>query len=78
MTSARLWGAFSIPVSELTFSASVTSRGATSTRQVPMKANVYRVMNRQPTRSIVCCSWVTAPPSLERSRDPRSNLEFVP
>src|SRR3954453_7744302 len=48
--SAKLFGALSIPTSELTFSARVTSRGARNSRQVPMYANVYREMKPQATR----------------------------
>ena len=50
MTSARLFGAWSIPTSELTFNAKVTSTGARNSRLVPMKASVYSEMKAQPTR----------------------------
>ena len=50
VTSARLFGARSIPTSELTFNARVTSNGARNSRQVPMYANVYSEMKPQPTR----------------------------
>ncbi len=40
VTSDRLRGAASIPTSELTFNARVTSSGAIRTRQVPMNAAV--------------------------------------
>ena len=40
VTSDRLRGAWSMPTSELTLSARVTSSGAMSTRQVPMNASV--------------------------------------
>ena len=50
VTSARLFGARSIPTSELTFSARVTSRGAMSTRQVLVNANAYSETKPQPTR----------------------------
>jgi hypothetical protein len=40
VTSARLLGACSMPTSELTFKAKVTSNGARSTRTVPRYANV--------------------------------------
>ena len=40
VTSDRLRGAASMPTSELTLSARVTSSGAMSTRQVPMNARV--------------------------------------
>ncbi len=50
VTSAKLLGACSIPTSELTFSANVTSAGARNTRQVLMYANVYSEMKPHPTR----------------------------
>ena len=50
VTSAKLFGACSIPTSELTFSAKVTSRGARNTRLVLMYANVYSAMKPHPTR----------------------------
>ena len=50
VTSPRLVGACSIPTSELTFNANVTSRGARNTRLVPMCANVYSEMKPHPTR----------------------------
>jgi hypothetical protein len=40
VTTARLWGACSIPTSELTFNAKVTSRGARNSRLVLMNASV--------------------------------------
>ena len=49
-TSARLFGACSIPTSELTFNARLTSRGARNSRMVPMYASVYSEMNPHPTR----------------------------
>ena len=39
-TSAKLFGARSIPTSEFTFNARVTSRGAMKTRLVLMNASV--------------------------------------
>jgi hypothetical protein len=50
VTTAKLLGARSIPTSESTFNAKVTSRGARNSRLVLMNANVYRVMNPHPTR----------------------------
>lgn len=44
-TSAKLVGASSIPTSDLTFNAKLTSRGARNTRPVLMYANVYSEMN---------------------------------
>ena len=49
-TSARLSGARSIPTSEFTFRAKVTSRGARNSRQVLMYARVYSEMKPHPTR----------------------------
>ena len=48
-TTAKLFGACSIPTSELTFNANVTSSGARKIRLVPIKANVYSEMKPQPT-----------------------------
>lgn len=50
VTTAKLLSACSIPTSELTFNAKVTSSGARNTRQLLMNANVYRAMNPHPTR----------------------------
>jgi hypothetical protein len=50
VTSAKLLGACSMPTSELTFKAKVTSRGARNSRLVLMYANVYREMKPHPTR----------------------------
>jgi hypothetical protein len=50
VTSPRLTGARSIPTSELTFNANVTSNGARNTRLVPNCASVYVAMKPQPTR----------------------------
>ena len=49
-TSARLFGARSIPTSEFTFKAKVTSRGAMNSRLVLMYASVYSEMKPHPTR----------------------------
>ena len=49
-TNARLSGAQSIPTSELTFNAEVTSRGAMNSREVLMYASVYSEMKPNPTR----------------------------
>ena len=49
-TSARLFGALSVPTSELTFNAKLTSRGARNSRTVPMYANAYSEMNPHSTR----------------------------
>jgi hypothetical protein len=51
VTSARLFGASSVPTSAWIFNARVTSTGARSIRIEPMYADVYSEMNRQPTRS---------------------------
>ena len=50
VTTAKLFGACSIPTSELTFNAKVTSSGARNNRLVLMNANVYREMKAHPTR----------------------------
>ena len=50
-TSAKLSGARSIPTSESTFNAKVTSRGAMNNRLVLMYANAYSEIKTQPTRS---------------------------
>ena len=63
VTSARLFGACSIPTSELTFKAKVTSSGAMNTRMVPMYANVYSEMKPHPTR----CSTASSRPEPESS-----------
>jgi len=49
VTTARLLGACSIPTSELTFRAKVTSSGARNSRLVLMNASVYSEMNPHPT-----------------------------
>jgi hypothetical protein len=49
-TSARLFGACSIPTSELTFKARETSSGARNTSEVPMDASAYSEMKPHPTR----------------------------
>ncbi|HEV2931120.1 MAG TPA: hypothetical protein VGW74_20760, partial [Propionibacteriaceae bacterium] len=50
VTTDRLFGACSIPTSELTFSARLTSRGARKTREVLMNASAYNEMKPHPTR----------------------------
>src|SRR3954451_5538242 len=64
-TSARLFGACSIPTSELTFKARETRRGARNIRDVPMDANAYREMKPRPTRSSGSGSTVTSAADLE-------------
>ncbi len=49
-TSAKLLGARSIPTSEFTFNARVTSKGARNIRLVLMYANAYSEMKPHPTR----------------------------
>ena len=49
-TSAKLPGARSIPTSESTFNAKVTSKGAMNNRLVLMYANAYSEIKPQPTR----------------------------
>jgi len=50
VTTARLLGARSIPTSELTFKARVTSRGARNSRLMLMNANVSSEMKPHPIR----------------------------
>jgi hypothetical protein len=50
VTSPRLFGACSIPTSELTFNAKVTSKGARNSRLVPICAIAYSVIKLHPTR----------------------------
>jgi hypothetical protein len=49
-TNARLAGARSIPTSESTFKAKVTSTGARNSRLVLINANVYSEIKPHPTR----------------------------
>jgi hypothetical protein len=60
VTSARLFGACSIPTSELTFNARETSRGARNTRDVLMYADAYSAMKPHPTRCIAGDSGANA------------------
>jgi hypothetical protein len=48
--SDRLFGARSVPTSELTFNARVTSSGAMNTRLVARYAAAYDATKGQPTR----------------------------
>ena len=66
-TSARLSGARSIPTSELTFNAKVTSRGAMNTREVLMYASVYSEMKPHPTRCAAGDSGSSAASAAVRS-----------
>ena len=50
VTRAKLFGARSMPTSELTFKAKVTRSGAISTRVLPRYANAYSAMKPHPTR----------------------------
>ena len=68
-TSARLSGALSIPTSEFTFNAKVTSKGAMNSRLVLMYANVYRETKPQPT------SCATRRPGLQRTSSCGSVLQ---
>ena len=49
-TSDKLFGARSVPTSELTFKARLTSAGARNSRDVLMYASAYIEMKPQPTR----------------------------
>jgi hypothetical protein len=64
VTNARLLGACSIPTSELTFNARVTSRGARNSRLVLMYANVYSVQRDESPSDPVCHGRLTLEPSL--------------
>jgi hypothetical protein len=50
VTSPKLFGARSMPTSELIIKAKVTSTGARNIRVVPIYASVYSEMKPQPTR----------------------------
>ena len=54
--SDRLFGARSVPTSELTFNASVTSSGAIRTSVVAKYAAAYTAMNVQPTERVAARS----------------------
>ena len=66
-TSARLSGARSIPTSELTFNAKVTSKGARNSSEVLMYANVYSEMKPHPTRCVAGDSRAAAASAALRS-----------
>jgi hypothetical protein len=70
-TSARLLGARSIPTSESTFNAKVSSTGARNRRLVLMYANVYSEMKPQPTRRAPGGSGSSAASAAVRSFNPR-------
>ena len=72
VTTAKLLGACSMPTSELTFKAKVTSSGARSTKTVPMYANVYSEMNPHPTRFTADDSGSSAAPAGARYSNPSS------
>ena len=71
-TSARLSGARSIPTSELTFNAKVTSRGAMNSREVLMYASVYSEMKPHPTRCAAGDSGSSAASAAVRYFNPSS------
>ena len=70
-TSARLLGARSIPTSESTFNAKVTSKGARNSRLVLMYANVYSETKPHPTRRAPGGSGASAASAAVRSFNPR-------
>jgi hypothetical protein len=70
--SARLFGACSIPTSELTFNAKVTSKGARNSRMVPTYANVYSAMKPHPTRCTAGDSGSGAASAAVRYSNPSS------
>jgi hypothetical protein len=71
-TSARLLGARSIPTSESTFNAKVTSRGAMNNRLVLMYANAYSEIKPQPTPCAAGGSGSSAAPASVRYFNPSS------
>ena len=71
-TSAKLPGARSIPTSESTFNAKVTSKGAMNNRLVLMYANAYSEIKPQPDP--VC----RGRPGLQRSLGCGSVLQSAP
>src|ERR1022692_684756 len=70
-TSARLPGARSIPTSELTFNAKVTSKGAMNSREVLMYASAYSEINPHPTRCAAGDSGSSAASAAVRYFNPR-------
>jgi hypothetical protein len=72
VTTAKLFGACSIPTSELTFNAKVTSRGARNTRLVLMYANVYSEMKPHPTRCAAADSRSSPASAAVRYANPSS------
>ncbi len=70
-TSARLAGARSLPTSESTFKAKVTSRGARNSRLVLIYASVYSAMKPHPTWRAEGESGSGAASAAARSADPR-------
>ena len=71
-TSARLSGARSIPTSESTFNAKVTSRGAMNISEVLMYASVYSEMKPHPTRCAAGDSGSSAASAAVRYFSPSS------
>ena len=70
-TSAKLPGARSIPTSESTFNAKVTSKGAMNSREVLMYANAYSETKPHPTRCATGDSGSSAASAAVRSFNPR-------
>ena len=62
----------SIPTSELTFNAKVTSRGAMNSREVLMNASVYSEMKPHPTRCAAGDSGSSAASAAVRYFNPSS------
>src|SRR5450755_959023 len=71
-TSARLPGARSIPTSESTFNARVTSKGAMNSREVLMNASAYSETKPHPTRRAAGDSGSSAAPATVRYFNPSS------
>jgi hypothetical protein len=72
VTTAKLFGACSIPTSELTFDAKVTSRGVRNSRLVLMNAKVYSEMNPHPIRLASADSYSSPASATVRYSNPSS------
>ena len=81
-TTAKLLGARSIPTSDSTFRANVTSKGAISSRMLHMNAAVYRAMKPQPTRCTpgapvsgpASAVWYFSPSTAAQPTHPRGRM----
>lgn len=77
-TRERLCGARSIPTSELTFNANVTSNGARNNRQVPLYASAYNTTNPSGPAGQRTTRQPTPPPFGTDHGQPQSRLRFHP